>query len=1319
MDISGFTRLSGQFCALGKEGIDGLQQATNGYMGKLVEVIYQHGGDIIKFAGDAIICVFVEKEVKESLRTSGTGISCGTLSSSEVSVDVCKQVMVCAMTLREICTDNLTVHVALSCGELCLGIVGGHSDKFECLISGSCLMEMSQCLDDTKSKEVAVSASFAKLVGAHALLDFGGLKLSSGNYLLRFMPTLNLPRLLADNSEEEEAVVDYVIMSSKPEYMRLVNMFVPLPVSLAFESGGLRYLAEIREVTAMFMKWDSYDLEGNRDIITLHSPFLQIQAIVAEQGGFIRQFLVDDKGCVLIACWGVHTASYLNNATRALASAVNIRDLFESKSLRCSIGITTGNVYCGIVGSEIRREYAAIGDTVNLSARLMSKTKGGIFIDESTHSRLPLVIWKRFIFLDPMHIKGKSLPIKAYSFEASASISDVLTTAQEPANEEYGIKLPCRITLLKLLESQSKWIRDRELKANADSHSEQAGMCSVVYLEGKMGSGKATAVKWFVREAKKRDIRVIRVKNIESQDLLLEYKALSKLLVECIGHDVFAESNKQRLVTMHILRSIYCGDNSTANLSCGPTNMTSPSLAPKENNTESTTPTHHNPHYFPKASRIASGNEYIDKVALPVLRMVLGSVVINGNVPLHASDSLRFNIGEKSDRSSAYATNKRIHIKLVCETVRDIISFYLSEEPTVIVIENVHFADENSLKVLACLRDTPAHGVLLITSLPADDVFADFSRTPRNHSPISRHETIYSEGEGNALSSTLKKSSADALESFKTMMCQSSMSHFVRIDEFNLSEIEGMLCSALSIDNVPLGLAQWVQTLSGGSIYWINEMLEFIKTTGIENFMSITATQHSPAKMKTVRRHSSSTQRHTSAVSLRNSDEKGCEMRSAHANNSAAMTETSSYMPTGGLTSPLSCRNAVGNTTSSVPLDPPSISVNINGCVHEAKLSQLQHFIISRFERLPLDDQRILKKASVIGFDFSRYVLYGILSPGLKAHLNVALKNLVKEKWIAKTYQTGSSERPTTGSNGIVSSHDAEYIFAHAMAWDTLYNLIPPGDRKEIHNIVANYYGNMGSSEDPVLYERISFHYSYCDKPRALEYAVKAAVMYLLPPHDSLQEAINVLLAAIKLVQTVADLKVFSSALEAGKGMFYADYGPSIMEGDATPNGLSRNVSLSERTVPRPRRRSFFAWCSCTKNSAVVPVGNSITFVNLPSGDRKSSAKPPRRGISKPDMLGHLVAGGNMMESSRSLASNMSHISVQSLNDKGRDCMMRVLRHLDKEVEKRYSDLVQEKKIGDTLRWHKDIIRDLRAVDGDDGNESQKSRGSGKRNAPM
>lgn len=58
VDISGFTRLSGSFCEKGKAGIDDLQKATNGYLGQLVQVIYNHGGDIIKFGKCLYNCSF-------------------------------------------------------------------------------------------------------------------------------------------------------------------------------------------------------------------------------------------------------------------------------------------------------------------------------------------------------------------------------------------------------------------------------------------------------------------------------------------------------------------------------------------------------------------------------------------------------------------------------------------------------------------------------------------------------------------------------------------------------------------------------------------------------------------------------------------------------------------------------------------------------------------------------------------------------------------------------------------------------------------------------------------------------------------------------------------------------------------------------------------------------------------------------------------------------------------------------------------------------------------------------------------------------------
>ena len=115
-DISGFTRLSGTFCDRGKDGIDQLQLVVNGYLGQLVKIVYAYGGDVMKFAGDALVCVFFPN------RLDSTGIG---IETTLTLADVCSNAIQCATEVAEQCTDSLTVHVAISCGSICFAMLGG------------------------------------------------------------------------------------------------------------------------------------------------------------------------------------------------------------------------------------------------------------------------------------------------------------------------------------------------------------------------------------------------------------------------------------------------------------------------------------------------------------------------------------------------------------------------------------------------------------------------------------------------------------------------------------------------------------------------------------------------------------------------------------------------------------------------------------------------------------------------------------------------------------------------------------------------------------------------------------------------------------------------------------------------------------------------------------------------------------------------------------------------------------------------------------------------------------------------------------------
>jgi adenylate cyclase len=148
--------------------------------------------------------------------------------------------------------------------------------------------------------------------------------------------------------------------------------------------------------------------------------------IAIHHGGTIDKFMGD----AIMVLFGA-PFSHAEDVTRAVTCAVDMQlALFEINAyhrangmpeLNMGIGINTGTVMAGMLGSDIYAEYTVIGDEVNLASRIEAYSlRGQVLISEATHARVRDYVTAS----DPtdVYVKGKRDPVKLYEVLAIPSL---------------------------------------------------------------------------------------------------------------------------------------------------------------------------------------------------------------------------------------------------------------------------------------------------------------------------------------------------------------------------------------------------------------------------------------------------------------------------------------------------------------------------------------------------------------------------------------------------------------------------------------------------------------------------------------------------------------------------------------------------------------------------------------------------------------------------------------------------------------------------------------------------------------------------------
>jgi adenylate cyclase len=196
-----------------------------------------------------------------------------------------------------------------------------------------------------------------------------------------------LAAYLRERRSREEAIA---------QFSRFVN---PHVVTQLLERGGLEGAGQTREVTLLFSDIRGFttlsESRAPAEVVDLLNRYFTLQvAVVFRHGGTLDKFIGD----AIMAVWGAPLEDG-DHAVHAVRCALDMADMLErfkgeigdiGADFDVGIGIHSGPAVVGLIGSDQRREYTSIGDTVNLASRIEGLTKDAkrrILVSRETMAR--------------------------------------------------------------------------------------------------------------------------------------------------------------------------------------------------------------------------------------------------------------------------------------------------------------------------------------------------------------------------------------------------------------------------------------------------------------------------------------------------------------------------------------------------------------------------------------------------------------------------------------------------------------------------------------------------------------------------------------------------------------------------------------------------------------------------------------------------------------------------------------------------------------------------------------------------------------------
>jgi class 3 adenylate cyclase/tetratricopeptide (TPR) repeat protein len=362
-DVSGFTSFTESLSTAGPAGAETVKDALNACFGPLIEIVGSHGGDVLQFAGDAVVALFPSADQNDLT----DAVARAEAAARAVQQRVGSVAIAGHATLR--------LRIGIGAGSIRNAVVGGVEDRWFSLAGGDALGQAMEQASRSAAGETSISPAAQRWMNRPSPIT------------VRPAPS--------------------IVLSA--EALGAIRPFVPRALQTRLDAGLTDWLAEFRRISTLFARVRTTSATPLDD---LHQMVTSMQSAVYRNGGTVNQFVIDDKGTTLLAAWGVPGHTHEDDAARAVAAALAIRDAFAAAGLGGSVGVGTGQIFAGVRGNNQRCEFGLIGDSVNLAARLMEAGDGRVLCDATT--RLGARRHVFFEALQPMALKGRTGPVAAY-----------------------------------------------------------------------------------------------------------------------------------------------------------------------------------------------------------------------------------------------------------------------------------------------------------------------------------------------------------------------------------------------------------------------------------------------------------------------------------------------------------------------------------------------------------------------------------------------------------------------------------------------------------------------------------------------------------------------------------------------------------------------------------------------------------------------------------------------------------------------------------------------------------------------------------------